>query len=124
MKRNEGRMKEGAWVEDPWEGEGSMMSVASGITFTLLEAYRAFLVALGLTFPHSPGAWNSDLKQEHRGRPLHKGNHHRWPRQHLLSSYTSGHTYSTYLYEDHSIPSNSNKNFHLGPQLNTTWNHN
>lgn len=78
------------------------------------------LVPLWLTFPHSPGAGNSGLRQEHHDHPLHRGNHHRWPLQHPLSSYTSVHTCSICLYEDHNIPLNSNKNFHLDPQQNTT----
>lgn len=80
-------------------------------------------VPLCLTFPHSPGAGNSGLRQEHHDHPLHRGNHRRWPLQHPLSSCTSVHTCSTCLYEDRNIPLNSNKNFHLDPQQNTTWKH-
>lgn len=127
MKRNEGRLKgrlRGGWVEGKWEGKGRIVKIVPGAVFISSRALGAFLVTVRLTFPRSPGAWNSGLKQEHHGHPLHTGNHHRWPLQHPLSSYTSVRTCSTYLYEDHSIPLNSDRNFHLDPQRSTTWNHN
>lgn len=100
-------------VEEIWGGKENPES-SSGIPFGLPYT------PLVLTFPHSPGAGNSDLKQEHHGHPLRKGNHHMWQLPHRLSSYTLVRTCSTYLCEDHNIPLSLNRNFHLDPQQNTT----
>lgn len=78
----------------------------------------------GLTFLRSLTAANSGQTREHRDLQLHKESHRMWPRQLPLSSYTSVRTCSTCLYEDHNIPLNLNRSFHLVLQLNITYKYN